>query len=279
MKISRTLLVAVLSVSAAVTTVWCSDVRREISAIAVRSEGVSRIQLRSTDRLPDAAGEARVERRGGMTEIEIHLDSLKPAALFGGDYNTYVLWIVPPRGPAENAGEFLLDGDRSSLHTSTEASVFALLVTAEPHYLVTTPSPFVVLANASQSGATSVRYEPIEGVYNFERSTLADVKTARGKVHTEVRQAYTAVRLAQRAEASRLAPEALEEAQRALDQTLDLWRRRVDRSEIAAQARTTVRLALAAQHLAEDRAFQARLEMEGSGGGRGEPERRVPRDQ
>jgi hypothetical protein len=135
-----------------------------------------------------------------------------------------------------------------------------------------------VLANAAQPGNAVVRYEPMEGVYNFERSTLGDVKAARGKVHTEVRQAYTAVRLAQRADATRLAPEALSEAQSALDQTLDLWRRRVDRSEIAAQAHMTVRLALAAQHLAEDRAFQARLETEGSGGGRGEPEGRVPRD-
>ena len=73
------------------------------------------------------------------------------------------------------------------------------------------------------------------------------------------------VRLAQRAEAARFAPEALQEAQRALDHTLDLWHRRVNRSEIAAQARVTVRLALTAQHLAEDRAFQARLEVEGSG--------------
>ena len=278
MKISRTLPVAVLFLFAAISTALCSDAHREISAITVHSESASRIQFRSTDRLPDAAGEARVERRGGMTQIEIRLDSLKPASLFGGDYNTYVLWIVPPQGPAENAGEFQLDGDRSSLRTSTESSAFAMLVTAEPHYLVSTPSPFVILENTSQAGGVMVRYEPMEGVYNFERSSLADAKPAKGKVHTEVRQAYTAVRLAQREEASRFAPEALAEAQRALDQTLDLWHRRVDRSEIAAQARATVRLALTAQHLAEDRAFQARLEVEGSGGGRIEPEGRVPRD-
>jgi hypothetical protein len=278
MKISRIVPLAVLFLFACASAVICSNARREISAITVHSDGVSRVQLRSTDRLPDAAGEARVERRGGMTEIEVSLDSLKPAALFGGDYNTYVLWIVPPRGPAENAGEFQLEGDRSNLHASTRAMTFALVVAAEPHYLVTTPSPFVILENASQAETVTVRYEGVEGIYNFERSSLADVKAARGKVHTDVRQAYTAVRLAQRAQAARLAPRALEEAQRALDQTMNLWRRRVDHSEIAAQARATVKLAATAQHLAEDRAFQARLETEGSGGGNGEPERRVPRD-
>jgi hypothetical protein len=279
MKTSRTLPIAVLFLFACWSTAFCGDVQREARAITVNPHGTTKLQLRSTDRLPDAAGEVRVERRGGMTEVEVHLDSLKPASLFGGDYNTYVLWIVPPRGPAENAGEFQLDGNRSSLRTSTDATTFALLVTAEPHYLVSIPSPFLVLENPPEPGSRLVRYQPIEGVYNFERSSLADVKTARGKVHTDVRQAYTAVRLAQRVQASRFAPEALEEAQHALDQTLDLWRQRVDRSEIAAQARATVRLALAAQRLAEDRAFQARLEVEGSGGGNGEPGRHVPREQ
>jgi hypothetical protein len=279
MKTGRTVPVALLFLFVCGTAVFCADEAREISAITVHSDGVTKFQLRSTDRLPDAAGGARVELRGGMTEIEVHLDSLKPASLFGGDYNTYVLWIVPPRGPAENAGEFQLDGNRSSLHASTGAGTFALLVTAEPHYLVTIPSPFLVLENPSQPGVRTVRYQPIEGVYNFERSSLADVKSARGKVHTEVKQAFTAVRLAQRAQAVRFAPDALREAQQALDQTLDLWRRRVDRSEIAAQAHATVRLALTAQRLAEDRAFQVRLEVEGLGGGSGEPGRHVPRDQ
>src|ERR1051326_4663688 len=261
MKISRVVPFAGLFAFASASAVFGSNAWREVSAIALDSEGVSKVQLRSTNRLPDAAGEAGVERRGGMTTIEVHLDSLKPAAFFGGDYNTYVLWIVPPRGRAENAGEFQLDGDRSNLRASTEASTFALIVTAEPHYLVTVPSPFVVLENVSQTGSVMVRYEPMEGVYNFERSSLADAKAAKGKVHTEVRQAYTAVRLAQRAESARFAPQALEDAQHALDRTLDLWRRRVDRSEIAAQARETIGLALTAQRLAEDRAFQARLDM------------------
>ena len=273
----------IVSVAGAALFIWASvaisrDTARETSAISVRSDGVQKFQFRSTDRLPDAAGEVRVERKGGTTAIEVHLDSLKPASLFGGDYNTYVLWVVPPSGAAQNAGELQLDGDQSSLTASTPAQTFALFVTAEPHYLVTTPSSFVVLESPLQPGAVNVRYRLLEGVYNFARSSLADVKTAKGKVHSEVRQAFTAVRLAQRADADRFAPDALREAQRALDRTLELWHRRVDRSEIAAQARATIRLALAAQQLAENRAFHARLEEEGLGGGAGDLGGRIPRD-
>src|SRR6516165_1210435 len=101
-----------------------------------------RILLRSTDRLPEASGVVRVERRGGTTEIEVEIGSMKPASLFGGDYNTYVLWVVPSRGAAENLGEIPLDGDRGRLRASTKATAFAALVPAEPHYLVDTPSPF-----------------------------------------------------------------------------------------------------------------------------------------
>jgi hypothetical protein len=201
---------------------------------------------------------------------------MKPASLFGGDYNTYVLWVVPPQGPAENLGEILLYGDQARLHATTTAATFTALVTAEPHYLVSTPSPFVVLEN-KPTNAPEIRYAVLEGVYNFERSTLADRKGAKGRVHTDVRQAFTAVRLAQRAGAPGLASEEFARAEKALDKTLDLWHQRVDHNEIAAQARETVRLAVAAQRLATDRGLQGpRMGTEGSGGGDEEPGSRGP---
>lgn len=245
------------------TTVTCSQGRK------------ARVQLRSTDRIPDAIGVAKVERRGGITSVVVEIAGMKPATLFGGDYNTYVLWVVSPDGRIINLGEFMLEGTRSRLQATTNLSTFAIFVTAEPHYLVTAPSAFVVLENEPDKQGSIVRFPVRQGIYNFERGSLEDVKEAKGKVHTEVKQAFTAVRLAKRAGARVLAKEELSQAERALDETLRLFHQRVDQLEIAAQARETVRLAVAAQNLAEDRALPgARVVAEGSGGGNGEAGRR-----
>jgi hypothetical protein len=223
---------------------------RRGSAILCSQGAHKRISLRSTERLPGESGTVQVERKGGTTEIEAEVDSMKPASLFGGDYNTYVLWIVPPSGPAENLGEIILEGSQGRLHASTSAESFAVLVTAEPHFLVSAPSAFVVLENTRFAASHEIDYTVVEGVYNFERNTLEDVKDAKGRVHTDVRQAFTAVRLAQRSGAPELAKQEFLQAERALDRTLSLWRQHGDRNEIAAQARETVRLAVAAQQLA-----------------------------
>src|SRR5215510_2574704 len=151
------------------------DALREASATTCSHESIS---LRSTDRLPEASGTARVERMGGTTKVEVELESVKPASLFGGDYNTYVLWVVPPEGEPENLGEMILNDDRSRLVASTPDCGFALIITAEPHYLVSAPSAFVVLQNNPGEWESIVRYRVLEGVYNFARSSLENAKPA-----------------------------------------------------------------------------------------------------
>lgn len=246
--------------------------RTQLSVITCVEHAIKTVPLRSTERLPEASGTAKVERQGGTTEIQIELDSIKPASLFGGDYNTYVLWVVPPGGPAENRGEILLDGDRAKLRASTPAAAFAILISAEPHYLASAPSAFVILENNPDAGARAIEEPLIEGVYNFSRSTLDGAKEATGKVHSEVRQAFTAVRLAQRAGSGIFALDELTQARRALDITLALWHEGKNRTEIAAQAHEAIRLAVAAQRLAHDRALQETPDgTEGWGGGRRDP--------
>src|SRR5436853_7024404 len=92
------------------TAVLCRGAERQIAAIKVRPGESERIRLRSSDRLPGAGGEVRLERKRGTTEIEVSPDAMKPASLCGGDYNTYVLCAVPPRGPRETLGCRDLEG-------------------------------------------------------------------------------------------------------------------------------------------------------------------------
>jgi hypothetical protein len=278
MYIVRAVLLAALAVQVQ-SAIAAPHALREVSAISYTEGSTQKVSLRSTERLPEASGVARVERTGGTTDIEVEVDSMKPASLFGGDYNTFVLWIVPPRGSAENLGELILDGGQAMLRAKTPATTFAILVTAEPHYLVSRPSAFVVLQSKGDRNTQTLEFPVVEGVYNFSRSTLIGVREAKGRVHSEVRQAFTAVRLAQRAGATELAAEEFVQAQDALKKTEALWREKAERNRIAAQARETVRLAVAAQRLAQDRALQeTRLEPGGLGGGRVEPAGRDARD-
>jgi hypothetical protein len=151
------------------------------------------INLQETNRLPEAQGQATIQRFAGATQIEVTLDDMKPASLFGGDFNTYILWLILPDGRATNLGEFTLTGDHSTLRATSQLSDFDLMVTAEPHYLTSAPSHFVVLRTTDRP------YIPYDGHYYFERDSLAGLQEAKGPVDTGFAQAYTAIRLAQRA--------------------------------------------------------------------------------
>jgi len=196
-----------------------------------------------------------MSRGSTRTTIDVELRGIKPATLFGGDYNTYILWAASADDRIENLGEFELDGSQGSLHTSTSLGTFALLVTAEPHFLVERPSPFVVLLTTPSEGGV-VRCRGQEGLYNFKRAELQGVKDASGPVFTAVKQAHTAVRLAQRAGARELAPSELIEAERSLDLTFARLHEGGNRNDIETLARNTVRLAVGARTLALERKFE-----------------------
>ena len=212
----------------------------------------SHIHLNGTFRLPSAAGAAKFVKLDGATRIAVRLNGMRPASLFGGDFNTYVLWFLSADGRATNGGEILLDGDRGRLATSTALNDFSVIVTAEPHYAVAEPSRFIVLRDAQ---STEEQIEPRKSItYSYERDTLNGTKEAGGPVHTVVAQAYTAVRLAERAGAGIFAQEELREARRALRQTLELSKQNAPIDRLDAQARQTIQLAIAAQRSAGNRA-------------------------
>jgi outer membrane protein OmpA-like peptidoglycan-associated protein len=224
--------------------------------------------LNGTPRLPDATGVARIERREGATRIAIDLGGMKPATGFGGQYNTYTLWLVSPEGRLHNMGEIPLDEDRAKLEVSTPLETFGMFITAEPHFLTSRPSRFVVLENAGPAlevgplQVATVRYEGVASDYRFERESLAGISASRIEVRANLGSARAAVQLAEAAGAAKFAADELRKATEALrnaEARLSSGTRDRDAKLLDQEV---VRLAVAAENAARDRAFEGALARE-----------------
>jgi hypothetical protein len=209
------------------------------------------LEFVSTSRLSAADGTARVEHTGHTAAIELALDDIKPAILFGGDYSVYVLWAISADGETANLGDLRVDGDHIRKLVRTSFPFSELIVTAEPHFLVQIPSRFVVL-HSSEIGVT---YKSFAGSYYYERDSLEDALEARGEVRNELKQALTAFQLAQRAGASRHAKYELEVARQALDAAVAVAKTQAGYKLIQSHAREAVRLAVVAEATARRRIF------------------------
>lgn len=72
-------------------------VSRTTKAVDYRHRGGStKVDLRGTELMPQASGEAKVESRTGRLEIDAKLSGMGPANKFGLEYLTYVLWAITP---------------------------------------------------------------------------------------------------------------------------------------------------------------------------------------
>jgi outer membrane protein OmpA-like peptidoglycan-associated protein len=123
-------------------------VGRDIPAINYfHRSGATKIGFQGTPLLPEAKGSAEVKSNRGQISIDARFEGLKPANSFGVEYLTYVLWAITPEGRPQALGEILPDGNKNNIEVTTNLQAFALIVTAEPYFAVTTPSDVVVLQN------------------------------------------------------------------------------------------------------------------------------------
>ena len=124
-----------------------SDALSQISIYSYRDGPKSDLLLRGTPLAATAEGKARVEYQNDSAQISAEVQDMpEPASL--GPYTTYVLWAVTPDGRATNKGVISgIEGGKGELETQHNASQFALIVTAEPHFAVTIPSTMMVLYN------------------------------------------------------------------------------------------------------------------------------------
>src|SRR5688500_10154296 len=129
------------------------DIGRRTTAITYPLDELVTVQSRGTTRFPRMKGEARIKRtsRNG-SEIELSVSKMPRPFELGAGYATYVLWAVAPDGQVDNLGEIKRRGFfefDSRMSVTTPLQTFALIITAEPHFLVWRPSQEIMLENLS----------------------------------------------------------------------------------------------------------------------------------
>jgi outer membrane protein OmpA-like peptidoglycan-associated protein len=161
--------IVLLAVIAPTAVFSQSDVPRRTVAVTYPLDESVEVKFRGTTRLPRLKGEAKVKRAGRRgTRVELAIDNLPRAHELGGVYTTFILWAISPDGRVDNLGEIKRSGSAyvaSKLDVTTPLQSFALIVTAEPHFLMKVPSRMVILENIpprrldkSQIETVSVQY-------------------------------------------------------------------------------------------------------------------------
>ena len=172
MRVSAVVLVAFACSFAAIGQV---DVGRKTTAITYPLDDNVTVQFRGTTRFPRMKGDAKVKRtaRSGTT-IELNVEKMPRPFELGAGYATYVLWAISPTGQVDNLGEikrsglFFID---SKVRFTTPLQTFALIITAEPHFMVTRPSQAIMLENLYPVGANGQRIGTTPAITYFGNSS------------------------------------------------------------------------------------------------------------
>ncbi|HEV2731605.1 MAG TPA: OmpA family protein [Terriglobales bacterium] len=246
-------------------------VSRTTKAVDYRHRGGStRVDLRGTELMPQAAGEAKVESKTGRLQIDAKLSGMEPANKFGLEYLTYVLWAITPEGRANSLGEVVLDNGKSEMHATTDLQAFGLIVTAEPYFAVTQPSDLVVAENIvrrdtkGREEAINVKYELLpKGLYASQVEPLRDVVYGiDSKAPLDLFEARNAIRIARAAKADQYASSSFAKAEADLKQAEDYYRRKQGRTPIGTVAREAVQTAEEARVMSLKRQEEERIAKE-----------------
>jgi len=233
--IVKSIVLPICALILAVPVLGQSDVPRQTVAITYPLDETITVKFRGTTLLPRLKGEAKVRRAGRRgTRVELSLDNLTRASELGGIYTTYLLWAIAPDGRVDNLGEIKRGGStfvNSKLDVTTPLQTFALIVTAEPHFLMKVPSRMVVLENLppQRSGGSQIETANVQYLGNssdyFKTSRVPEIAD-RDYTATPVSLlgARQSINLAKFAGAAQDAPSELEQAENDLQAAEKAWR-------------------------------------------------------
>lgn len=181
---------------------------------------------------------AEVERIGTVTRVSIEVENLRAPQTAQVGMNTYVVWAVSPEGTVDNMGELGVDESKGFLEATTPFDRFAILITAEPHYMVDKPSAVVMYKNEPSRSVPGVPIKLEIGTYEY----LGLPRTAQA-VPPLIMEARAAVAIASAALAESRAESELRQARVSLDTMEELLKRASSSDVVAASAHETIRRA------------------------------------
>ncbi len=258
-----------LPISLFVTAFAQNDTRRSTIAITYPLNETIEVPFHGTTRLPRLKGTAKVKRQGRRgTRVELSIENLPRAYELGSVYTTFVLWAISPDGHVDNLGEIKRSGSMiidSKIDVTTPLQTFALIVTAEPHFLVHVPSRMVVLENLAPKQIRNAQVETSRIQYIGNASDYfrdSSVPTIAASDYRDIPPALLgarqAVNLARYAGAERDAPDELRVAEADLQQAENALRNRESDRDIDILARQ----AISSGAKAEDMAIARRVARE-----------------
>lgn len=224
------------------------------------------LDMLASPQAPKARVEAKVNfNKEGQAEIEIDYKDMKPAVLFGGDITAYVVWAVSKDGRAINLGELPTRDSKGSVRYRTGLKIFALLITAEPYYLVRKPSEMVMFYNANPASkripSDDFSFSTFAPAADHQLDSIVNISWDSDQP-LELIQAEKAYELAQRIEAEKYAPDLFSQASTTLEQAKALAGAGRKRKTSADYALRSVALSNDAIGISERKIEAAELEAE-----------------
>ncbi len=241
------------------------DIGRQTTAVTYPLDELVNLQFRGTTRFPRMKGEGKIKRTSkNGTTIELSISKMPRPFELGAGYATYVLWAISTDGAVDNLGEIRRRGFfefDSKISVTTPLQTFALIITAEPHFLVRRPSREVMLENVSPLAASGrvLSTTPVVSYLGNSSDYFSDARTPQiaeidyAKTPSALLQAKQALALAKFAGAQTYAGVELQEAETLLQNAERAWEAKRNEEEIDTIARRSITASVKAEDTANAR--------------------------
>jgi outer membrane protein OmpA-like peptidoglycan-associated protein len=228
--------------------------------------GSTKVDLKGTDLMPGASGQAKVEikSKAGRTRVELEAKGLSLPSTFGAEFLTYVLWVVTPEGRTGNTGEILVNKNgNGKVSATTPAQTFSLIVTAEPYFAVRVPSEMVILQSEPRKDTKGKVFAVSEYKLlkraQYEKMGNPLSLTLDPNVPLDMYEARNAVEIAKSRGADKYASDIFTKAEGSLKLAENSLATKAGKTAIISAARQTAQFAEDARALAVQRQEEQRI--------------------